>query len=528
MEGLGGNQNALYASKSSAAAKLKIISRNSGVGEKKVPQPKQAADSQTHFRFPEPIASLNTTRNQGFAGTSLAGNQSPRAFRINQTKKSIPFLASGLNATTQLGDLSLSNVVNNADTSLNVRKPVVGLSTQEKLQSLIPTSPGLGNYFAASARGSANKGLGNIGTSNYNGVLSSSKTSKILDTSDGMEDRYQSSLQKYLIMKPNKLGREISPPSRAVYAPSPNTTQNGPSMLSSLVNSPAETPEHTNERMQLQPRHKAEQVSPFMPELKSSVPARTLVKQPSAVGKETFLKTPLGMGASPVRVKIEIKPRLVDDSNAPARESKKEPADGKLSIGLKLASKRESSPKSPTYFARSGSYDTISATPVLMSPKDPSAVPAVPTLLEFMAPKPTADVPKVITQPQTVKLESGSLGKSSPREESTLPSPSRAHRFLIKWTASAWPKIEEEIRVDKLLGQGSFAKVYQGFDLVRKIIVAIKVLDKRKISEMGFNKMAEKELEILQLVKHPHIGNFERMLEDKNRVGELLTDRCTF
>lgn len=108
--------------------------------------------------------------------------------------------------------------------------------------------------------------------------------------------------------------------------------------------------------------------------------------------------------------------------------------------------------------------------------------------------------------------------KTGQIEESTLVHAQPAKPFVIKWTSLTWPKIEEEIRVEKLLGQGSFAKVYQGFDLINKNMIAVKVLDKRKICEMGFQKMAEKEIEIVQQVRHPSICRTERILEDKNRV----------
>lgn len=103
------------------------------------------------------------------------------------------------------------------------------------------------------------------------------------------------------------------------------------------------------------------------------------------------------------------------------------------------------------------------------------------------------------------------------REESTRPT---AVLQNVKWSAPSWPRIEEEIRVDKLLGQGSFAKVYQGIDLHGKANVAIKILDKRKISELGFQKMVEKEIEIIQLVQQQYICRFERMLEDAKRVEQ--------
>lgn len=114
----------------------------------------------------------------------------------------------------------------------------------------------------------------------------------------------------------------------------------------------------------------------------------------------------------------------------------------------------------------------------------------------------------------------GSSSEKKFREESTRPSKPPII-YTIKWTNHNWPRVEEVIRVDKILGQGSFAKVYQGFDLVAKTIVAIKILDKRKIAELGFQKMAEKEVEIIQSINHPNICKFEKMLEDKNRVSSL-------
>jgi Protein kinase domain len=516
MEKQGGTQNFMYSSKSSAAAKLKIISRNSGVAEKKTNPSKLLVETQLNYRYPEALMSMSTTRTQGFS-IAPGMSPSPRTFRINQPKKSIPLLIPGMSTSSHMTDLSISNVYANPDNSLNVRKPVIGIQAQERFHSGIPGSPALSGFFASSSpRGSEANTSANIASSKIHGMLSSSKTSKLLDTRDGLDDKYQTSLQKYLIMKPNKMGREVSPPSRAVYAPSPNTTQTGPSMLASLVNTPLEISEQGNEKLKQLVRVKTDKISAFMPEIKQQVSPRTSNKQGSLLPKENALKIPTDMGNSPistVRMKIEIKPRVIEELN---NRNKQEIQDLKQGVASKMATKKEPGAVSQLFFGRSGSYDNTSnpvgqlkESPRLMHAKDQSGQL---TVQEKQAPA------QDIVAAAPVKLESGSICKPAPREESTLPSPSRAQRFHIKWSASSWPKIEDEIRVDKLLGQGSFAKVYQGFDLVRKIIVAIKVLDKRKISELGFNKMAEKELEVLQQVKHPHIGNFERMLEDKNRV----------
>lgn len=142
-------------------------------------------------------------------------------------------------------------------------------------------------------------------------------------------------------------------------------------------------------------------------------------------------------------------------------------------------------------------------------------------LSSLQATKPTKPAP-VLKIPSAKPL-SLDASKGKTEEESTRPSPKIT--YTIKWDGLFWPKVEDELRFEKVIGQGSFAKVYRGIDLKAQTFVAIKVLDKRKLSDNGFQSMAEKELQIIQSINHPAICKFERMIEDKNRV---LSDYCRF
>lgn len=86
--------------------------------------------------------------------------------------------------------------------------------------------------------------------------------------------------------------------------------------------------------------------------------------------------------------------------------------------------------------------------------------------------------------------------------------------------------IRAELKFGDCLGQGSFAKVYEGFDKKLKIPVAIKVIDKRKIKDSEVKKKAliEEEVYIFSKLDHPNIVKFLRLVEDAKRVFNFNTD----
>lgn len=89
---------------------------------------------------------------------------------------------------------------------------------------------------------------------------------------------------------------------------------------------------------------------------------------------------------------------------------------------------------------------------------------------------------------------------------------------LIRWEGDNWPDIEAELSFGKCLGQGSFAKVFQGIDKKLKKHVAIKVVDKAKLDDDKRKKLAQKEINILSSIQHKNLCRFYRLLEDHKRV----------
>lgn len=58
----------------------------------------------------------------------------------------------------------------------------------------------------------------------------------------------------------------------------------------------------------------------------------------------------------------------------------------------------------------------------------------------------------------------------------------------------------------KMLGKGAFSKVFLGEHMETGKLYALKVIDKtKKDSEMDFNALAEKEIEITREISHPNI-----------------------
>lgn len=116
------------------------------------------------------------------------------------------------------------------------------------------------------------------------------------------------------------------------------------------------------------------------------------------------------------------------------------------------------------------------------------------------------------------------MKKDSKSRESTSPEV----KYQIKWSFPAWPSLENEIVSEgREIGKGTFALVYRGRDLRQNKPVAIKCLDKRYLMKNGFEKMIERELDIIQRISHPGICQFYRLVESANHVGPL-TDQIYF
>ncbi|XP_059664270.1 CBL-interacting serine/threonine-protein kinase 12-like [Cornus florida] len=70
----------------------------------------------------------------------------------------------------------------------------------------------------------------------------------------------------------------------------------------------------------------------------------------------------------------------------------------------------------------------------------------------------------------------------------------------------------------KLLGQGTFAKVYQARNIKTNEIVAIKVIDKEKILKGGLIAHIKREISILRRLRHPNIVQLFEVMATKTKI----------
>lgn len=70
----------------------------------------------------------------------------------------------------------------------------------------------------------------------------------------------------------------------------------------------------------------------------------------------------------------------------------------------------------------------------------------------------------------------------------------------------------------RLLGQGTFAKVYYARSLVTNQSVAIKIIDKEKITKVGLIDQIKREISILRMVKHPNIVLLYEVMATRTKI----------
>lgn len=128
-------------------------------------------------------------------------------------------------------------------------------------------------------------------------------------------------------------------------------------------------------------------------------------------------------------------------------------------------------------------------------------------------------------QPKGISARKAPAGEKRKEEltptTTSLPLEDGREEKLVKWEdCLGGEDVRTELRFGDCLGQGSFAKVYEGFDKRLKLSVAVKVIDKRKIKESEAKKKAlvEEEISILSKMDHPTIVKLVRLVEDAKRV----------
>ncbi|XP_020587203.1 CBL-interacting serine/threonine-protein kinase 20-like [Phalaenopsis equestris] len=70
----------------------------------------------------------------------------------------------------------------------------------------------------------------------------------------------------------------------------------------------------------------------------------------------------------------------------------------------------------------------------------------------------------------------------------------------------------------RLLGQGTFAKVYFGRSLESGQSVAVKVIDKEKVLRVGMIEQIKREISVMRLVRHPHVVQLYEVMASKTKI----------
>jgi 5'-AMP-activated protein kinase catalytic alpha subunit len=80
----------------------------------------------------------------------------------------------------------------------------------------------------------------------------------------------------------------------------------------------------------------------------------------------------------------------------------------------------------------------------------------------------------------------------------------------------------ERYEIGKLLGQGTFAKVYYARNLATGQTVAIKMIDKDKIMRTGLMDQIKREISIMRMVRHPNVLQLFEVMATKNKIYFVL------
>lgn len=93
----------------------------------------------------------------------------------------------------------------------------------------------------------------------------------------------------------------------------------------------------------------------------------------------------------------------------------------------------------------------------------------------------------------------------------------------------------QSYELGKLLGQGTFAKVYHARQVKTGLNVAIKIIDKEKIMKVGMMDQIKREISVMRLVRHPNIVQLYEVIATKTKIyfvmeyvkgGELFNKVC--
>ncbi|XP_048218730.1 testis-specific serine/threonine-protein kinase 4 isoform X4 [Perognathus longimembris pacificus] len=90
--------------------------------------------------------------------------------------------------------------------------------------------------------------------------------------------------------------------------------------------------------------------------------------------------------------------------------------------------------------------------------------------------------------------------------------------------ALAYRSVMEEYgyEVGKVIGNGSYGTVYEAYYTKQKVMVAIKIISKKKASNDYLNKFLPREIQVMKILRHKYLINFYQAIETTSRVYIIL------
>ncbi|XVF05838.1 hypothetical protein REPUB_Repub05bG0207700 [Reevesia pubescens] len=82
--------------------------------------------------------------------------------------------------------------------------------------------------------------------------------------------------------------------------------------------------------------------------------------------------------------------------------------------------------------------------------------------------------------------------------------------------------LTQRYEIGRLLGQGTFAKVYYARSILTNQSVAIKVIDKEKVLRVGMINQIKREISVMRIVRHPNIVHLYEVMATKTKIFFVL------
>lgn len=76
----------------------------------------------------------------------------------------------------------------------------------------------------------------------------------------------------------------------------------------------------------------------------------------------------------------------------------------------------------------------------------------------------------------------------------------------------------DKYEMGRLLGQGTFAKVYYGRNVKTSESVAIKIVNKDQVKKEGMMEQIKREISVMRLVRHPNIVELKEVMATKQKI----------